>query len=236
MHQIFRELFKGKLETETESHSDQGSRIVVMWSRRGGGRGSGVGRGKVCASCYRSTVSQFQQGERPARGEYPPYIHFTMQKTNRDTQDALAYLARTLHVNVKDFGVAGTKDKRGVTVQRVSLRRGNKLVEDIWKAANQIGRKSLHDALSQRGEHGIRIADLCYRKAGLELGMLKGNEFVITLRLGLSFVSAYILSQRNIRCLLADPRESVDQAMDSLKHKGFINYYGTHLLGISASS
>ena len=73
-----------------------------------------------------------------------------MQKTNRDTQDALAYLARTLHVNVKDFGVAGTKDKRGVTVQRVSLRRGNKLVEDIWKAANQIGRRSIHDAVSTR--------------------------------------------------------------------------------------
>jgi len=230
VHQIVRELFKGKLETETESHSDQGSHIVVMWSRRGGGRGSGVGRGEAFIRFLlpKRSVST-QQGERPARGDYPPYIHFTMQKTNRDTQDALAYLARTLHVNVKDFGVAGTKDKRGVTVQRVSLRRGNKLVEDIWKAANQIGRRSIHDTSSQRGEHGIRIADLCYRKAGLELGMLKGNEFVITLRLGRLLVSAYLLSQQNIRNLQANPRESVDQAMNSLKHKGFINYYGMHL-------
>ncbi|KAL4081653.1 pseudouridine synthase [Scleroderma yunnanense] len=198
VHQIVRGLFKGKLETETESPSDQGSRIVVSWSGRGG-RGSGAGQ------------------ERPARGDYPQYIHFTMQKTNRDTQDALAYLSRTLHVNVKDFGVAGTKDKRGVTVQRVSLRRGNKTVEDIWKAANQVGRRSIRDALSQRGEHGIRIADFCYRKAGLELGMLKGNEFVITLR-----------------NLQADPSDSVDQAMDSLKHKGFINYYGMQRFGTAA--
>jgi tRNA pseudouridine13 synthase len=121
-------------------------------------------------------------GERPDRGNYPPYIHFTLQKTNRDTQDALGYLSRILHVNIKDLSVAGTKDKRGVTVQRVSLRRGNKTVEDVWKSANQSNRRSIEEILSQRGERGVRIADFNYRKAGLELGMLKGNVFVITLR------------------------------------------------------
>ena len=122
------------------------------------------------------------RGERPDRGNYPPYIHFTLQKTNRDTQDALGYLSRTLHVNIKDLSVAGTKDKRGVTVQRVSLRRGNKTVEDVWKSANQSNRRSMEEILSQRGDRGVRIGDLNYRKAGLELGMLKGNTFVITLR------------------------------------------------------
>jgi tRNA pseudouridine13 synthase len=87
------------------------------------------------------------------------------------------------HVNIKDLSVAGTKDKRGVTVQRVSLKRGSKTVEDVWKLANgQAGRKSLDNVLAQRGERGVRIADLNYRKAGLELGMLKGNAFIITLR------------------------------------------------------
>jgi tRNA pseudouridine13 synthase len=134
---------------------------------RGGDRGGGRGG----------------RGERPPRGTYPPFIHFTLQKTNRDTQDALGHLARTLHVNVKDLSVAGTKDKRGVTVQRVSLWRGNKTVEDVWKLANgQNGRKSKTDAVTQRGDRGIRIADFNYRKARLELGMLKGNAFVITLR------------------------------------------------------
>ena len=121
--------------------------------------------------------------DRPSRGNFPPYIHFTLQKTNRDTQDALAYLARTLHVNVKDLSTAGTKDKRGVTVQRVALRRGGKAVEDIWRLANGVpGRHSVEEAVRERGERGVRIADLNYRKAGLELGMLKGNAFVITLR------------------------------------------------------
>lgn len=40
----------------------------------------------------------------------------------------------------------------------------------------------MEEILFQRGERGVRIADLNYRKAGLELGMLKGNAFVITLR------------------------------------------------------
>ncbi|KAF9247319.1 tRNA pseudouridine synthase D [Melanogaster broomeanus] len=203
LHQVVRKLFKGKFESETDMSApvgDEGSRIAIKWSRRGGGRGGAQGR-----------------GQRPPRGEYPPYIHFTLQKTNRDTQDALAHLSRTLHVNVKDLAVAGTKDKRGVTVQRVSLRRGNKTVENVWKAANQIGRRSVPEAITQRGERGIRIADLNYRKAGLELGMLKGNEFVITLR--------------NVQ---VDSMDTIDRAMNSMKHMGFINYYGMQRFGTAA--
>ncbi|KAH7887645.1 tRNA pseudouridine synthase D [Phlebopus sp. FC_14] len=203
VHKVVRDLFKGKLDSETDTSDptgDDGSRIVIKWSKRGVGRGGAQGR-----------------GGRPSRGDYPPYIHFTMQKTNRDTQDALAYLSRTLHVNVKDLAVAGTKDKRGVTIQRVSLRRGNKTVEDVWKAANQIGRRSVQDAVSQRGERGIRIADLNYRKASLELGMLKGNQFVITLR--------------NVQ---TDSIENIERAMNSMKHNGFINYYGMQRFGTAA--
>lgn len=141
------------------------------------------------------------RGEKTPRGTYPPYIHFTLQKTNRDTQDALSHLSRVLHVNVKDLSVAGTKDKRGVTVQRVSLKRGNKTVEDVWKMANgQGGRKSLKEALTERGERGIRIADLNYRKASLELGMLKGNAFLITLR----FFFSSLESPTHTHCVLKE--------------------------------
>jgi tRNA pseudouridine13 synthase len=70
-----------------------------------------------------------------------------------------------------------------VTVQRVSLKRNGKTVEDVWKLANcQNGRRTPKEAITQRGERGVRIADFNYRKASLELGMLKGNAFVITLR------------------------------------------------------
>ena len=130
----------------------------------------------------RITIPIGDAGKAP-RGTYPPYIHFTMQKTNRDTQDALGHLSRLLKVGVKDLSVAGTKDKRAVTAQRVSLKRNGKTVEDAWKMINgQYGRRTLEEALTQRGERGVRVADFNYRKAGLELGMLKGNFFVITLR------------------------------------------------------
>ncbi|KAG2141802.1 tRNA pseudouridine synthase D [Suillus bovinus] len=206
LHQVVRELFGGKLDSETDMSTpgDDGSCIVIKWSRNGGGRGGGRG-------------GRGGRGERLDRGNHPPYIHFTLQKTNRDTQDALGYLSRTLHVNIKDLAVAGTKDKRGVTVQRVSLRRGNRTVEDIWKSANQFSRRSMQDILSQRGDRGVRIADFNYRKAGLELGMLKGNAFVITLR--------------NVQ---VENVEILDRAMNSIKHKGFINYYGMQRFGTAA--
>ncbi|EIW82095.1 tRNA pseudouridine synthase D [Coniophora puteana RWD-64-598 SS2] len=205
LHKAIRELFGGKLEsqTDTTSNDDEGSRIMIKWARVGGGGARGGAR--------------TARGERGARGDYPPYIHFTLQKTNRDTQDALAYISRTIHCNVKDLSVAGTKDKRGVTVQRVSLRRGNRSVEDIWKAAHQLGRRSMEEVLSQRGERGVRIADLNYRKAGLELGMLKGNAFVITLR-----------------GVQVDSMETIDKSLSVLKHKGFINYYGMQRFGTAA--
>ncbi|KAG2367275.1 tRNA pseudouridine synthase D [Suillus spraguei] len=207
LHQVVRELFGGKLDSETDMSTpagDNGSRIVIKWSRHGGGRGGGRG-------------GRGGRGDRSDRGNHPPYIHFTLQKTNRDTQDALGYLSRTLHVNIKDLAVAGTKDKRGVTVQRVSLRRGNKTVEDVWKSANQSNRRSVQEILSQRGDRGVRIADFNYRKAGLELGMLKGNAFVITLR--------------NVQ---VENVETLDRAMNSIKHKGFINYYGMQRFGTAA--
>jgi tRNA pseudouridine13 synthase len=120
---------------------------------------------------------------RTVRNHYLPYIHFTLQKTNRDTQDALLHLSRLLRVNVKDLSVAGTKDKRGVTVQTVSLKRGNKTLEEVWRLANGIGgRRSIEGALKYRGERGVRTADFEYQENSLELGMLEGNAFVITLR------------------------------------------------------
>lgn len=82
----------------------------------------------------------------------------------------------------KHLTVAGTKDKRGVTVQRVCLKRGQLTPEDVWERVNSISRKSMEEAVSERGERGVRIGDIGYRKGHLQLGMLTGNAFVVTLR------------------------------------------------------
>ncbi|KAF9451677.1 tRNA pseudouridine synthase D [Macrolepiota fuliginosa MF-IS2] len=202
-HKTIRLLFNGRLDSETDTtnpSAEDGSRIVVRWGRRGG-RG-GASRGNA---------------ERAPRGTFPPYIHFTLQKTNRDTQDALGHLSRSLRVSVKDLSVAGTKDKRGVTVQRVAFKRGNKSVEDVWKQVNGLGRRPYEAIMKERGERGIRITDLNYRKASLELGMLKGNAFVITLR--------------NVK---VESTDILEEAMNTIKHKGFINYYGMQRFGTAS--
>ncbi|KAG5220221.1 tRNA uridine synthase [Salix suchowensis] len=201
-HQKIRQLFQGKLETESGPAIDEGASIVIKWARGGRGRGGGGG-------------SSSGSGRGGGRNTYPPYIHFSMQKTNRDTQDALGYLARTLHVNIRDLAVAGTKDKRGVTVQRVSLKRNNKTVEDVFKLANGIsGRKSVEEALKKRGDRGVRITDFNYRKAGLELGMLKGNAFVITLRSAVPLLYAQLRHlPANARNAQVDSTETIDKAV-----------------------
>ncbi|CAE6491897.1 unnamed protein product [Rhizoctonia solani] len=202
VHQTVRNLFKGKFETETsEIAGEEGSRVAIKWTHRGSGRG-GRGRG----------------GRDRSTPTLPSYIHFTLQKTNRDTQDALGHLSRLLKVPTRDLSTAGTKDKRGVTTQRVCLKRGRLTVEDVWKVTNGLtGRRSPEDVLKQRGERGVRVSDINYRRGYLELGMLKGNEFVITLR--------------NVK---AESPEVIDKAMRSLKEHGFINYYGMQRFGTSA--
>ncbi|KAG8985418.1 hypothetical protein FRB90_004716 [Tulasnella sp. 427] len=72
-------------------------------------------------------------------------------------------------------------------------------------------------ALKERGERGIRIGHLEYKNGFLELGMLSGNCFVITLR--------------NLR---VDAPETVNEVMQSIKTKGFINYYGMQRFGTAS--
>ncbi|KZT16844.1 tRNA pseudouridine synthase D, partial [Neolentinus lepideus HHB14362 ss-1] len=172
-----------------------------------------------------------------SRGNYPPYIHFTLQKTSRDTQDALAHLARLLHVPLNHLAVAGTKDKRGVTVQRVSLKRDGKDVMAVWAAVNALHRegRTAEDAVRERGERGVRIADLSYKRQGLELGNLKGNAFVITLRYSLPHSPSLPPSRSQPACRnvhAASP--TLDRALSSLRTRGFVNYYGMQRFGTAS--
>lgn len=50
----------------------------------------------------------------------PKYCRFLLCKENMDSGHALSLLARTVHCSPSCFGVAGTKDKRAVTVQQVT--------------------------------------------------------------------------------------------------------------------
>ncbi|PVG03526.1 tRNA pseudouridine synthase D [Serendipita vermifera] len=198
-HKVIREVFKGKLETFTEegnAPAEGGSRIVIKWA--GTGRNKGTRRGATDR-------------------DHQPYIHFTLQKTNRDTSDVLTHLSRVLKTDGRNLTVAGTKDKRAVTCQRVCLKRCGMTVEEVWDKINSPGRRTMDQIMRERGERGVRISDITYRKGHLQLGMLKGNEFLITLR--------------NVK---APSLEAIDKSMDILKTKGFINYYGMQRFGTAS--
>jgi tRNA pseudouridine13 synthase len=104
----------------------------------------------------------------------PEYLHFSLLKYNVDSGAALSALATRLATTPKAFNVAGTKDKRGVTCQRVSLRK---------VFAENVATLTL--------PHGFRVGNFEYRPTRLNLGDLKGNLFTVVLR-GVSSPDAYV--------------------------------------------
>jgi len=91
-----------------------------------------------------------------------------MYKSNKETMNAINIVAYTLYSTSKNFGIAGTKDKRGITVQNVT---GYHMTPEKIEKAN----KHLLPL-------GIQLGNCKFVKRGLKLGDLKGNLFNITLR------------------------------------------------------
>ncbi|ESQ49598.1 hypothetical protein EUTSA_v10022286mg, partial [Eutrema salsugineum] len=94
------------------------------------------------------------------------FVKFHLYKENKDTQEALGLIGKMLGVQPKSFGFSGTKDKRSVSSQRVTV---------FKQQASKLA------ALNKR-LFGIKVGDFCHVKEGLLLGQLMGNRFTITLR------------------------------------------------------
>lgn len=138
-------------------------------------------------------------------------------------------------MNPKDFGTAGTKDKRGITTQLVTVKRYKRTIEELWDQVNglhhgrskggfkggkfnkggSLGRDGLMP--TERGDRGMRIGDLTYVKTPLDLGMLEGNRFSIVLR--------------NVE---AQSEDVINSALKTLQDTGFINFYGMQRFGNSS--
>ncbi|KAJ2592402.1 multisubstrate pseudouridine synthase 7 [Coemansia sp. RSA 1797] len=107
-----------------------------------------------------------KRGQRSKWAHAGDYCHFVMQKENQDSMDTLQQIARTLKCNARVFGMAGTKDKRGITVQKCSAFR---IAHDrlIW---------------ASRKLRGGRLGNFSYGEKEIKLGELGGNQFTIILR------------------------------------------------------
>lgn len=94
------------------------------------------------------------------------YIVFSLEKFNWDTNQILKLIAKKLHVAADRFRIAGTKDKRALTRQRVSL----------WDPDRE-----MEAALKEVRIKDIKIYNIS-RGEKLRLGELEGNRFAITIR------------------------------------------------------
>ncbi|CAK7263985.1 multisubstrate pseudouridine synthase 7 [Sporothrix epigloea] len=218
-HQEIRRIFAGRFETRADG--DSGA-IVAMPAagrgRRSGGRGPVRGRvdsngGGGGAVEKREARGRNAKKSQPIKGE-GKYLHFTMYKENKDTMEAVSFLARMLKVKPSSFGFAGTKDRRAATTQRVS----------VWHPSSQ----SL-DWINARSTF-IKVGDFSFQKSPLQLGQHGGNDFVIVVK-GVELV-------RGAKCSLSHRLQMteacVQLALDHVQRHGFINYFGLQRFGTHA--
>lgn len=207
IHQIIRRVFGSRLETVT---NDDGTMIIFAaepksaWNTR-------TSRTHKKDNEYRS--NNFQKGKPGWKELGGDYLHFTLYKENKDTMEAISYLTRQLGMKPQAFQFAGTKDRRAITTQRVSVYRGS--IDRIIKAG-----RTLRNA---------KIGNFEYQPHGLQLGDLAGNEFIITLR------DCNFGGNADIDSVSEGATEKasiiVKSAIENLKDRGFINYYGLQRFG-----
>lgn len=96
----------------------------------------------------------------------PKYLRFVLYKENKDTTEAIQILSKLLKVKPNLFTIAGTKDKRGVTCQYVTIPK---------MEASRMA--SLNKRLL-----GLKVGNFEYVPNEMRLGDHKGNHFTVIIR------------------------------------------------------
>lgn len=139
------------------------------------------------------------------------YLVLEVEKKDWDTHHLIREMSRQLRISQKRFGWAGTKDKRAVTSQRISIMNLDE---------SQLQRITLPDLK-------MRVLGRTNRSVGL--GDLLGNRFKIKIR-GLS-CSIDCSTDHSIDCS-KDPKESMEKITKEIQeHKGVPNYFGVQRFG-----
>jgi tRNA pseudouridine13 synthase len=112
---------------------------------------------------YRDWLNE-PPGEPVLLGKKTKYVNFTVQKMGLSTMAVSSIIASSLNLPRNLVSYAGLKDKRAVTVQRMSV---------PTRAASRLGSLELSN---------IEIRDIEYSKSLVQIGDLRGNRFTILLR------------------------------------------------------
>eukprot|EP00166_Cyanidium_caldarium_P001188 ctg_1606.g445 len=140
------------------------------------------------------------------------YLSFLLCKQNADTSDVVLRLARQLHLSASALTHAGTKDRRAVTTQEMRV---------SAVSARQVQQAAIR-AFPERDDNPsrcirVRVGNFRYVRHPLHLGDLYGNRFTVVLR-----------------HVPAASRAAAEQAVASVRQRGFVNYYGLQRFGSRA--
>ncbi|MBW9222389.1 tRNA pseudouridine(13) synthase TruD [Methanothermococcus sp. SCGC AD-155-C09] len=139
------------------------------------------------------------------------FIHFTLEKINWNTMDAIGELARRTNSKRKNFGFAGTKDKFAITTQRVGC-------FGIKPETLEGIKDSIKD---------LKIKDIQKTNIGIRMGDLWGNRF--TIRIRLNDVNKYNENNNNKN----NNKENMEllKKLKNIKLDYVLNYYGIQRFG-----
>ncbi|NXS59986.1 PUS7L protein, partial [Brachypteracias leptosomus] len=135
------------------------------------------------------------------------YTAFTLQKENLETLEAISFLAAELGVLPSDFSYTGIKDKKAITYQPMVVKK--------------VTPERLKEIGSKMEKKGMRIHNIHSAYQHLRLGQLKGNHFDVVVR----------DLKHHSHDSSADLKERISEAMENIKTKGFVNYYGPQRFG-----
>ena len=199
IHQAIRRIFNSQLESKTD-----GEGVLAITAAPNRFNRSSEG--------YRGERGDRSGGGRKSWDELGGhYLHFTIYKENKDTMEVISFIARQMKMNAKNFQFAGTKDRRGVTAQRACV---------YHVHADRLAK--LNSTL-----RNATLGDFEYRRQGLELGDLHGNEFVITLR----ECEIPGVDLKDLQTAVAKASDIVATSLKNLHERGYFNYYGLQRFG-----
>uniref|UniRef100_A0A3Q3DVW4 Pseudouridylate synthase PUS7L n=1 Tax=Hippocampus comes TaxID=109280 RepID=A0A3Q3DVW4_HIPCM len=152
------------------------------------------------------------------RREEDVYTAFTLCKENLETLEAISYMAATLGVLPSDFTYAGIKDKRALTYQSMVVKK--------------VSPQRLMEKRAELEKRGMRLSHIRPAAEPLKLGRLRGNHFDLVVRdlksHGGSAAHSGAETQRRLAGL-------VEEALQNVQVRGFVNYYGPQRFGTGQS-
>lgn len=147
------------------------------------------------------------------RKEEEVYTGFTLRKENLETLEAISYMAASLGVLPSDFTYAGIKDKRAITFQSMVVKK--------------VSTQRLKEKMAEFERRGMCVTQIRSVSEPLRLGRLQGNHFDLVVR--------DLRPHGDTHSSAADTHTRlaalVKEAVENVKARGFVNYYGPQRFG-----